>query len=220
MKCCNQCKQTLSISEFYPSGGKCKKCQSENAKAAYLRAKVNPPEAAPFGTFIVCIDCGKKLSATLEFFQPHPLRVYGLRTYCRKCTIERQRQWRIDKPNDHRNAELARAARDEEVIIGKHTAEDERFMWEWQGRLCHYCGTELKAYHTWECQVDHVVPKSGGGTDYPWNIVIACRSCNGNKKAKPLEEWLDERPDLNREDILTREGKRMAMWIFAWVFCR
>lgn len=34
--------------------------------------------------------------------------------------------------------------------------------------------------------VDHVQPKSKGGTDDEWNLITACRSCNGTKKDKVM----------------------------------
>lgn len=41
--------------------------------------------------------------------------------------------------------------------------------------------------------VDHRMPKSKGGTDDEWNLVTACRSCNGTKKDKVelRMNWLD-----------------------------
>lgn len=41
--------------------------------------------------------------------------------------------------------------------------------------------------------VDHIMPKSKGGTDDDWNLVTACRSCNGKKKDNVLirVNWID-----------------------------
>ena len=38
-------------------------------------------------------------------------------------------------------------------------------------------------------QVDHIIPRSMGGTDDPNWIVAACRSCNTSRQAKPIHEW-------------------------------
>lgn len=43
---------------------------------------------------------------------------------------------------------------------------------------CHYCGATPESE---ELHVDHVIPRSLGGTDDPTNLVTACSSCNGGK---------------------------------------
>lgn len=48
---------------------------------------------------------------------------------------------------------------------------------------CVYCGTWVAN------SVDHVVPRSRGGTDEPDNLVSACYACNFDKKARTPEEW-------------------------------
>ena len=52
------------------------------------------------------------------------------------------------------------------------------------GFACVYCGN-TKA----PLQLDHVIPRSRGGTDTPDNLAAACRSCNQRKGAKTPEEW-------------------------------
>lgn len=48
--------------------------------------------------------------------------------------------------------------------------------------FCVYCGKPAE-------HMDHVMPKSRGGSDDPSNLVPACSSCNWSKGAKTLEEW-------------------------------
>ena len=38
--------------------------------------------------------------------------------------------------------------------------------------------------------VDHVIPVSRGGNNFPSNLVLACVKCNGKKGAKLEIEWL------------------------------
>ena len=47
-------------------------------------------------------------------------------------------------------------------------------------QVCHYCGTDCTGNHHW----DHFIPISKGGPEAPWNLVIACPTCNLRKKAK------------------------------------
>ena len=52
--------------------------------------------------------------------------------------------------------------------------------WEYQ---CAYCGNES------ELTIDHVVPRSKGGSDFTKNVVCCCNSCNQQKSHTPWEEW-------------------------------
>ncbi|NCW67270.1 MAG: HNH endonuclease, partial [Marivivens sp.] len=40
--------------------------------------------------------------------------------------------------------------------------------------LCQMCGNEGDS-------VDHILPRSQGGTDDDWNLQLLCRSCNSSK---------------------------------------
>ena len=53
------------------------------------------------------------------------------------------------------------------------------------GRRCQYCGVR---FETRELTLDHVIPRSRGGTTGWTNIVTACRPCNSAKGDKTLAE--------------------------------
>lgn len=58
------------------------------------------------------------------------------------------------------------------------------------GFRCQYCGRELQytddpSYIT----LDHLTPRSEGGTNENYNLVTACRSCNCARGAKPWQEY-------------------------------
>ncbi len=61
--------------------------------------------------------------------------------------------------------------------------------------VCQYCGLDAsKDFETWwhaNLNIDHVVPKSHGGTDEENNLVVACRACNLYKGSAPCRS-LDE----------------------------
>jgi len=62
-----------------------------------------------------------------------------------------------------------------------------------QGGLCFYCGKPMFFLHKTNkfkltrenkkrlATIDHIIPKSAGGTDCWNNIVCACRTCNHDK---------------------------------------
>ena len=70
---------------------------------------------------------------------------------------------------------------------GWHTREDIQIQYERQKGKCYWCGEKVdKGYH-----VDHVVPLSRGGSNWPDNLVIACPSCNQSKSDKLPHEWIE-----------------------------
>jgi hypothetical protein len=66
-------------------------------------------------------------------------------------------------------------------------------------RICHYCGRVCETHCkedslTTGLSIDHVIPRSKGGNDYPGNLVTACASCNkskGNRHKKTHTQLTD-----------------------------
>ena len=58
---------------------------------------------------------------------------------------------------------------------------------KWDGK-CAYCGKEGKL------EVEHVHPRSKGGSNSVNNLVVACRPCNEKKGNKSLAEFLAKKP--------------------------
>jgi len=48
---------------------------------------------------------------------------------------------------------------------------------------CEYCRYPVWTYNS-KPPLDHIVPKSGGGTDEPGNLALSCWSCNTSKSSK------------------------------------
>jgi 5-methylcytosine-specific restriction endonuclease McrA len=180
MKQCTKCKQFFpATKEFFhanhtQSSGfhpQCKICRSKERKERY------------------------EINGELERAQ---MRDYA-KNHSKKA-VERMREWKINNPKKlaehnhkyhmnhkeqgrvnvtNRQARLAKAQ-------GKHTAGDVLRLFKEQGGKCAYCGIELiEKYH-----VDHIIPISRGGSNYPSNLAISCQFCNESKGAKLLEEWI------------------------------
>jgi HNH endonuclease len=60
-----------------------------------------------------------------------------------------------------------------------------RYVFQRDGFVCVYCSSEDRTNLT----VDHVLPRSRGGSDSPENLVTACWTCNRQKWARTPEEW-------------------------------
>lgn len=62
---------------------------------------------------------------------------------------------------------------------------DIRMMVLGESPACAYCGDTDGPF-----DVDHIVPRSKGGTNAIDNLTVACRACNRSKGAKDVKDWL------------------------------
>lgn len=97
-----------------------------------------------------------------------------------------------------RKAQEWRAANPEKVRVGlkdqrgrrlsaegKFTVGDVRRLYEEQNGRCPACDADLsRGYH-----VDHVMPLSRGGTNWPDNLQLLCCPCNQAKGSKLPYQW-------------------------------
>jgi 5-methylcytosine-specific restriction endonuclease McrA len=65
----------------------------------------------------------------------------------------------------------------------------EYLLEKWK-RRCAYCGTENVPL-----QIEHIVPRSKGGSNRTSNLTLACQDCNQAKGNRPVEEFLAGKPD-------------------------
>ncbi|MEM7578507.1 MAG: RNA-guided endonuclease IscB [Cyanobacteria bacterium P01_A01_bin.80] len=66
----------------------------------------------------------------------------------------------------------------------------EYLLFKW-GRECTYCGKKDVPL-----QIEHIHPKSKGGSNRISNLCLSCERCNQKKGTKPVEEFLKKKPDL------------------------
>ena len=71
--------------------------------------------------------------------------------------------------------------------------EVREYLLEKWGRKCCYCQAKDVPL-----QIEHLIPRSQGGTDRVSNLTLACNRCNQKKGNRPLEEFLKTKPDLLR----------------------
>lgn len=67
--------------------------------------------------------------------------------------------------------------------------------------VCYYCGEPIAKYSTHR---DHVTPKSKGGSNQNWNIVLTCSDCNIRKNARHPFYYLERLPSDLELDYLAR----------------
>ena len=71
---------------------------------------------------------------------------------------------------------------------GRFYPSDIRWLLKHQKGLCVGCEVDIRN----EYVVDHIVPLVGGGTNWPRNLQLMCRSCNATKGIRSMEEFMFE----------------------------
>lgn len=84
------------------------------------------------------------------------------------------------------NPEIEGAEYQRGTLAGYEVRE---YLLEKRGRACAYCGVADVPL-----QIEHIVPKTRGGTNRISNLTLACQDCNQKKGAQPVEEFLAGRP--------------------------
>lgn len=67
--------------------------------------------------------------------------------------------------------------------------EVREYLLEKWGRQCAYCGAEQVPL-----EMEHIVPKTNGGSNRISNLTLACCSCNQRKGSQPIEVFLAKKP--------------------------
>ncbi|AOX02430.1 HNH endonuclease [Moorena producens PAL-8-15-08-1] len=73
-------------------------------------------------------------------------------------------------------------------LVGYEVRE---YLLEKWGRECAYCGKQSVPL-----QIEHIYPKSKGGSDRISNLCLACDKCNQRKGNKSIEDFLKKKPSL------------------------
>lgn len=93
------------------------------------------------------------------------------------------RQYKRDNPEMRRKHEIARRAR-MAGAEGYYTVADIERITEMQGGKCACCGKPRKL------TVDHIVALANGGSNWPRNIQMLCKSCNSSKLLRDNSEFM------------------------------
>lgn len=76
---------------------------------------------------------------------------------------------------------------------GRHSSQDVFDIFVAQNGRCNACKTLLLPDGRNKYHVDHVLPLSKGGSNWPDNLQLLCPPCNMSKGAKSFCEWLTEK---------------------------
>ena len=78
---------------------------------------------------------------------------------------------------------------------------------ERQNCICLYCGTTITLLN---CELDHIVPRTGGGGSRRDNLVAVCRACNKSKGKMPFAVFAEH--SKNPEIVVTAAQERVRNW--------
>jgi len=82
-----------------------------------------------------------------------------------------------------------------------HGYEVKGYLLHKWGHQCAYCGVKDVPL-----EVEHIHPRSKGGSDRVSNLTIACVPCNQKKGAEPIQEFLAKRPELLKRILAQAEA--------------
>ncbi len=68
----------------------------------------------------------------------------------------------------------------------EHKKIEKKYIHERDKGVCYFCGKELPLK---KVTLDHYLPKSKGGPDDTFNLVLCCKSCNKLKKSSIPEDY-------------------------------
>jgi len=76
------------------------------------------------------------------------------------------------------------------------------------GFTCVYCRRDLHDADPFDVTLDHLIPRSLGGTHETTNLVTACRSCNSSRQAKDWHVWATKKAQAR---IKKQRGRKLPL---------
>ncbi|NEO93816.1 MAG: HNH endonuclease [Moorea sp. SIO3G5] len=78
------------------------------------------------------------------------------------------------------------------------------YLLEKWNRQCAYCGAA-----NIQLEIEHIKPKSKGGSDRVCNLAIACKKCNQRKGSQEIQQFLSGKPSILKR-VLSQAKRPMA----------
>ena len=197
MKPCSRCGEVKEFDLFprnaaSPDGrySLCKACTKESKAAYRLRPEVIERERARLAKSyadnrVVLLEKRK-----VRYIQNKPAERERQRRWLSE-NIEKQRKSCRDWAKNNPEKMRAIVARRRALLVGsggRYTKDDISEMKLKQGNQCACCGFALIDFH-----VDHVIPLTKGGTNWPDNLQLLCPPCNRSKGNKLPHEFIEYR---------------------------
>ena len=105
------------------------------------------------------------------------------------------RAYRMSNPD-----KMAANSRNRRALVrqaeGTHMAADVHAIFDKQRGLCASCNVRLIRSGKQKYHVDHIMPLSLGGSNWPANLQCLCPTCNLSKSAKHPSDWAKQQRKL------------------------
>ncbi len=147
-----------------------------------------PRKGHPGQTYHLCIEHyaeymrQQNKASYLRHKEAHLRRTeaYQKKEEIRAYNSARQRQREIDDPA-RRRAEVRRRDHLKKSAQGFYTEIQWLARLAFYGWRCYLCDCDWSSLDPFDQTIDHVIPISKGGSNWPSNLRPACRSCNSRK---------------------------------------
>lgn len=212
-KVCTECKLEKPVEDFPERSdrkgkrhAKCNKCYTEHRRRqnneSYDRNKPKRVQEAR----------DKRAENPEHYLQKH--KEYEER---RREDPVRQREWQLYQNLFAHNRRLQ-----EKEAKGFCTVEQWKARIDVYGHRCYICKCDYDALPSNEQTIEHVIPISKGGTNWPANLRPACLSCNLSKWAKlpslPSRFWykrskMDQKARLIADNHYSRRSKGSKQFV-------
>lgn len=191
-KICTRCSKHFPNTEeyFYSSGntlrGDCKECCKLRKKEWYYSTQ---PDRQEYSRDWYANNKERAKEANRAWQQNNKDRANQIKASYRERNKERvlesNRKWQRNNPDTLRAQDAVRRSR-KMGAEGFFKPKDIRKIYETQQGLCYYCSNPV----AWKDKhIEHMIPLSRGGSNWPSNIVVSCEFCNYSKHDKTPEEF-------------------------------
>lgn len=195
MKKCTNCGEVKPLEEFYKDKSKkdgrerrCKVCKKRYYEAN--REKISEQKKQYRED-----NREKILEYQKQYYETNRERVIERCKQYRQANSKKLLEWRRQYRQANREAfklrDQKRRARKANAA-GNCTPEQLQARFDYHGNRCVYCGSEE------DLTIEHLIPLSKGGTNWPANLAPACKSCNSRKNShKTFVEFKAEKSQPN-----------------------
>lgn len=134
-----------------------------------------------------CVECKLIWLQAWRKANPEKWQGYISKSHAKHAVTRRKsvKKWRRENPDVVRAIQIAKRARKINAE-GRYTKSDIVVLLKKQHNQC-LCET---SFNVTPYTVDHIVPLSRNGSNWPSNLQLLCLSCNDSKGTKLMCEWV------------------------------
>lgn len=183
-KCCSVCRNTFPANSTYFHRDRTKRDGLKPACKYCIGVKSAAYYATHYQEIYKRVDTWKKQNPKRVRASQRKYRSTHADQISQRSKVYRESRPDLRRATKHRRRALMANAE------GSHTPKDIRRLYIEQKGLCAYCSKRLRGQY----DVEHVLPLSRGGSNYPSNLALVCDPCNTSKGNKTLREWIPPNP--------------------------